>query len=286
VEKSLPKQLDTKRMKLLILVVTAAIVVSVTLRPVSVSAQSTQTTQSTLPLFEAATVLEDHSGESRMSIQPFPRYTATNLPLKNLLLYAFGVMDFQIAGVPDWVETTRYDIDAKLDDATQKNIGSLSPRDSALQVQLRVQSLLAERFGLKFHHEAKELPVYALVVAKAGVKLKPAKPGGVPPAQFNDPEFFGSMSLGRGYLDAQCISMTGLASNLSANLGRIVLDLTGVTGKYDVTMKWKPEATNTEREWSGAAFTAMQDQLGLNLIPQNHSVDVIVIDHIERPSGN
>jgi uncharacterized protein (TIGR03435 family) len=168
-----------------------------------------------------------------------------------------------------------------------------------------VQSLLAERFNLKVSHETRELPVYALVIAKNGPKLTPttappvAPPGDRPPGEPN-PHNRGIMMKGNGDLTGSGTSISLLADVLSRQqeLGnRLVLDKTGLTGDYDWTLKWTPTSMSPA---SGAdvtpppagdssapsLFTAIQEQLGLKLEPQKGKVAVVVIDHIDPPSAN
>jgi uncharacterized protein (TIGR03435 family) len=148
--------------------------------------------------------------------------------------------------------------------------------------------LLADRFRVKFHTGTKELPVYALVVGKNGPKFQKAKAKG-------------SIAMGRGQLTAHSFSMVDLAAHLSNQVGRVVLDKTGLQGDYDVTLKWTPAertplpfgagpmAQNAlpPPETNGPSiFTALQEQLGLKLESQKGPVEILVIDHVEKPTPN
>jgi uncharacterized protein (TIGR03435 family) len=154
------------------------------------------------------------------------------------------------------------------------------------------REILVERFGLKVHHETRTLPVYALVVAKGGPKMTASKP------QPNDPD---GMPGNPGVLNTSLGRETGrgaliefLAEDLSDALGRKVVDKTGLTGRYDFTLTWAPDddaAAMGSSASSGAPqgpslFTAVQEQLGLKLEPVKAPVDVVVIDHLEKPSEN
>jgi uncharacterized protein (TIGR03435 family) len=170
-----------------------------------------------------------------------------------------------------------------------------------------IQSLLADRFKLKLIHETKELPAYALVVAKNGPKLHEAKPDDTYPNGIKGPDGQGHpqmMRMGPGELTGQGLSMASLVHLLSQQLGRNVLDHTGLKDKYDFTLKWAPEPgegmmlrgpeggnpgaeSAPPAESSGPSiFTAIQEQMGLKLESTKAPAEVLVIDHVERPSEN
>jgi uncharacterized protein (TIGR03435 family) len=175
------------------------------------------------PSFEAASVkpAPPQTGPNiRVSMGGDPgRVNYRNASFKQLVTRAYGVKDYQVSG-PGWIDTERYDVTATIPKSTPKET-----------VQLMLQNLLAERFQLKLHRESKELPAYALVVAKGGSKLKTADaaPGAA--------GLKGGMMLMRpGRLEAKGMDL-GAFSNLLANLvGRPVLDSTGLKGTYDCTL--------------------------------------------------
>lgn len=194
-------------------------------------------------------------------------------------------------GGPKWLGTERFDIEAKTDSATADQLRTLSRDQRWLQTQAMFQQLLADRFKLSVHWETRELPVYALVVAKNGPNLHEAKEsdGGT------------HISASTGQFTAQGISMTDMArtltQELSRELGRVVIDKTGIAGRYDVALKWTPETgtASISNGTEGAAlppdsgpsiFTAIQEQLGLKLESAKGPVQVLVIDHVEMPSEN
>jgi bla regulator protein BlaR1 len=190
--------------------------------------------------------------------------SAFNLPLG---------FEGRIEGGPGWVrdESNRYEIRAKIDDATFAAMQKL-PRDRQRdQVQLMEQSLLANRFHHKVHFDTRNFPAYALVVAKGGPKLTSAKPGEITRLAMQD----NTMTATAIKLD-QWI----LAPFLG---GRTILNQTGLTDLYDITLTWseRPELGNAPD-----LSTAIQQQLGLRLVPTKAPVEVVVIDHIERPSDN
>lgn len=202
-----------------------------------------------------------------------------------MIKLAFNVHAHQISGGPAWIDSERYDTVGKPDIPGQPN------RD---QMKLMVQKLLADRFQLRFHIEKKELPVYAMVVAKSGPKIT---------VSAGDPNDFPGIGFGRepGVLSliGRNTGLNGVANGLQSNiLDKPVVDQTGLTGRYDFTMRWTPDAS----QWANFGvpattnpndldappdiFTAFEQQLGLKLQPTKAVVDVMVIDRIERPSPN
>ncbi|MBV8844352.1 MAG: TIGR03435 family protein [Bryobacterales bacterium] len=218
----------------------------------------------------------------------------TNLRLKDLLLTAYGLKDYQVAG-PDWLDTERYDIVAKV-----------PPNASKDQFALMLQSLLVERFKLITHHESKELPLYNLVVAKNGPRMKawadhpstlqPTAPAG-PPTLGTDgfpqvlPGHFAILVVnGHNRLTASKLSVGKLADMLASQLGRPVLDKTGLTGEYDYRLEFSPEglgrgvpaAATPDDQDVVSLFGAVQEQLGLKLTKGQGTIDVMVIDHAQK----
>jgi uncharacterized protein (TIGR03435 family) len=216
-----------------------------------------------------------------------------NMAVKSLVGFAYDVKEFQISGAPGWVNTERYDVTAK-----SSHSGGEEPPDPRsmsddqrklrdTQLREKLQSLLAERFGLVVHKEMKDAPAYALVVGKNGPKLKVVT---VPGDQQ------GIRGNGRGHLQGMAAPSAMLASVLSNNLGRPVLDKTGLTEKYDWTLEWTPDAAIARPEGldspppsdgtGPSLFTAVQEQLGLRLDSIKAPIETIVIDHVDRPTEN
>ena len=231
-------------------------------------------------------------------------FNATNVPLQLLLREAYGVEDDQISTAPNWVKTEKFDIEAKVDGSDVAKLSKLSFE----QHKLMLQPLLEDRFKLKFHRETKDLPVYALVIAKNGLKIKEATPGDTYPNGLKLPGGHvggaGTLWIQNNQLTGQAIALAELCRLLSRQLGRIVLDRTGLTGKYDFILKWTPDegpaamspgaaggrqgADNAPPPDSSgpSIFTAIQEQLGLKLESQKAPLEVLVIDHVETPSEN
>jgi len=211
--------------------------------------------------FEVASVkLHTTSGiNERSGIEESPSsIRVENLPLKALIETAYGVKDFQFTG-PSWLDTVRYDVVAK------PPVGFTQP-----QLQPLLQTLLADRFKLVAHHESKEMSVYELTVAKAGSKLKESA----------GPRTF--FTARPGLISGTRVSMRELTAALSRLLDRSVTDHTDLMGLYDMKVDWTPDSATGDLGVS--LFTAIQEQLGLKLESTRGPVDVLVIDHIERPT--
>lgn len=223
-----------------------------------------------LPSFEVASIKPSNPSAEGVSIfgDPNGRLNVQNATLKDLIRFSYKLRDFQISGGPKWLEVDRYDIAAKPEDRAQPE-----------QVLLMMQQLLAERFQLKFHRESKEAPVYELVVAKSGPKLRTPDPDGKRGLQGR-----------RGRIDAWGTPMPVFAQYLSRRLGRTVVDKTTLTADYDFTLEYQPDDTpdsTAEKGPTGASiFTAIQEQLGLRLQPAKGTVEIFVIDRAEKPSAN
>ena len=244
------------------------------------------------PHFEVASVRPNNSGEANASIriQPGGRLTATNQTLRNLIRNAFNVQPFQMIGGPDWMDSDRYDIVAKIADADLDEKG-MAPGP---QFMLRVQSLLEERFKMTTHWEMRELPVYALVVAaegKLGPKLNAhagdcdrARSGGPPPpgAPALNCGTRVNMTPAAAKISGRGITMETFARNLAGGTGRNVVDKTGLAGSYDLELEFTPD--QSADNIGPSLFTAIQEQLGLKLDSQRAPVEVLVIDALQKPT--
>ena len=236
-------------------------------------------------------------------------FDGTNVTLQVLVKDAYGVEDNQISGGPSWFNSDRYDINAKMDSGTADALHKLNEDQGRLERQQMLQALLGDRFKLTVRHETKELSVYALIAAKSGPKLHEAKPGDTYPNGIKGLDGVavgrpGFMLRGRGWITGQGLPMTALAELLTKQLGRPVVDKTGLTGIYDFKLQWTPDesqsamfkgaepgpqtpASTSSPDSSGpSVFTAIQEQLGLRLESQKGLVEALVIDHVEKPSDN
>jgi uncharacterized protein (TIGR03435 family) len=194
------------------------------------------------------------------------RIRIINEPIKLLVRQAFQVQNTQISGGPEWLDSDRYDIEAKTGRAEKPRPGDLAPL---------LQALLAERFHLKFHRETREMSVAALVV-NPRPKLKASE--GEANAMSTH------AGAGKSHVVATGVTMATLAAYVSNRLGRVVIDKTGLSGAYDFELDWSP---NEETEAPAPQLvTALREQLGLRLEPQKGPVEVLVIERLERPSEN
>jgi uncharacterized protein (TIGR03435 family) len=279
--------------KLLPMVAASLAVTSFAQTSVSQRTTSAPTAAAAPPAFEVSTVKENKSGNSGSSSNSQDGwFTATNVSLKNLLQYqAYGVPESRIFGGPKWISSERFDIEAKTDSATSDRLRALARDQRRIQRQAMFQQLLAERFKLAVHWETRELPVYAMVVARKGPLLQPTKElDGHTGTSSND----GGLTA-RGVTMAQMADV--LTQELSRELGRVVIDKTGIQGRYDCALKWRRDTgearINDGTDGSAASldsgpsiFTAIQEQLGLKLESTKGPVQVLVIDRVEMPSEN
>jgi bla regulator protein blaR1 len=251
-----------------------------------------------LPAFEVATVKPSPPGDTMVMAKATPDgMLIRNAPLIFVIHLAAGFLnanDDQIIGAPSWVKTERYDIAAKVNESDVPKLAKLS----RIEKDEMIMPVLADRFGFTARWETRELPIYDLVEAKGGSKLHEAKPGDTYPDGLKDDQGQsspGMVRVGLGTVDCQAVPITSLLEILSNLAGRTVLDKTGLTAKYDIKLRWRPEGLRANpAEGGGDAseesdvdfFTAIQEQLGLRLIPAKGPVHVLVVDHIGKPSPN
>jgi uncharacterized protein (TIGR03435 family) len=268
------------------------------------------------PTFEVASVKPDKSGGMNRRINmPADRFEATNVPLESLIAMAYGdlgpppqaLVNDRISGGPSWMNTDLFDVVAKAG-------GDAPPGPAgAEQKLLMLRSLLADRFKLIVHHETKTAPIYVLMLTRSDGKLGPnllrsdvdcgallAARGAAPPpppAPGTRPPCSAMVGLGPvALLTAGGQTMPSLANMLSRITGRIVADRTGLSGAYDVDLRFNgedlvglpPPPAGTDRPAPAtdavSLFTAIQEQLGLKLDAQRGPIDVVVVDHAEQPT--
>src|SRR6266513_1143090 len=258
--------------------------------------------------YEVALIKPNKSANNMVRLKFSPNgFDGTNVTLQVLVKDAYGVEDNQISGGPSWFNSDRYDINAKMDSGTADALHKLNEDQGRLVRQHMLQALLGDCFKLTVRHETKELSVYALIAAKSGPKLHEAKPGDTYPDGMKGPDGVGRpgfMLRERGEITGQGIPMTALAELLTQQLDRSVVDKTGLTGIYDFKLQWTPDesqgamfkgpepgpqtptSTSSPDSSGPSVFTAIQEQLGLRLESQKGPVEVLVIDHVEKPSEN
>jgi uncharacterized protein (TIGR03435 family) len=276
------------------------------LASVALPAQSPATSPPPVPQlsFDVVSIRQNTSGSremKRQSAADTDEIAMTNVPLAVVVYYAYGINNENLlTGVPQWAFTERYDVVAKVAPSDLPAYHALTSRQRAAMLQ----KVLADRCKLQAHHETKDKPVYALVVAKNGPRLKQALPGEVHPnAAKADPSgmVHGAtiFATGPGQLTAEAASMTDLALALSNSyadlLGRLVVDRTGLTAKYDFTLQPDPSQTGPSTTPDDqqqpvdarqqALFSAL-GQLGLKLKSATAPTEYLIIDQIEKPSGN
>ena len=266
------------------------------------------------PKFEVASVRPNTSGDNREMFQVLPggRYNGINIPPRLLIMNAYGLQPQQLVGAPDWISSERFDIVAK----AEGDLGPPVSRDGPSRLQLMIRALLEERFKLKVHREPREVPVYALVLARPDGRLgsgltvstvdcealAASRRSGPPPdvpKPGERPQC--GARVGFGELTAGGQPLLELVSLLSSTVGRSVVDRTGLTGRYDIMLRWTPDrvlqraagaaagepirVNGVEIDPNGPSiFTALQEQLGLKLESERGTVEALVIDHIERPT--
>ena len=253
--------------------------------------------------FEVASIKPNSGDDHRIGLQILPGggLRTTGTPLRFLITFAYDVRDFQVSGGPAWINSERFDIMAKGEGAAATD-APVDPRQmtdaqmktASQQLREKLRALLADRFQLTIHHETKEQSVYALVVGKGGSKLQ------VSESKANERR----MMMGRGRLEGHGVPLDMLTSTLSNQLGRPIIDRTGLAGYFNIKLEWTPDpGQGTGGPFGGppppgveappapdpngpSIFTAIQEQLGLRLESEKGPVELIVIDHVDKPSEN
>jgi bla regulator protein blaR1 len=297
--KSIPRKLDFAKKLLLSAagLVAIAIPIVVGLLNVAQAASQAHDTTAAAPAFEAASIKPNKNGEpmagftivgrpARAIAWKADRFMATNFSLHLLIQRVYDVQAEQVFGGPGWLNSENFDVEALMNKSAVDGLGKLGPYERKTERQRMLQDLLADHFKMKLHHETRELPVYALVIPTNGSKVQQAKPGDTYPSGV---KCLGGRPCGAGgiwtpedgQIVGQGVPIADLVESLSRELGsRIVVDKTGLAGNYDFTLKWAPV------EKQAAILTAIEEQLGLKLETQKLPIDVLVIDHAEKPSGN
>jgi uncharacterized protein (TIGR03435 family) len=273
------------------------------------------------PGFEVASIKPNRSGAgvSTFAVRPGGRLVATNASLKELILWSYQLLDFQLEGAPDWLTSERYDVNAKAEGELPPLPPSLpSDNEDAPLVFLMVRSLLADRAHLAIRTETRDMTRYSLVrlgprdvgpqlkastldcdtmraeraraARAAGTPLVPPPPPPPPERAQRPPCTAGSAP---GYHSGAGMSLSSLVRSLSRVLGRAIVDETGLTGPYDWTLEYAPDALAAIRPDGTPAVpatdlpslpAALEEQLGLKLGSRRGPVRILVIEHVERPS--
>src|SRR6185312_9958852 len=216
------------------------------------------------PAFEAASItLSPPEYVGFQSYAKGDRYTALTATVRDLVAFAYGVLNFQISGGPGWASTTHYNVSAKMDAAATPD-----------QLRQMLQNLLADRFGLRFHRVTRNHSGYALVIDNKGPKFSESKNPGP------------GLGFGRGHSFGRGATMHQLAKQLSSEMEVPIADRTELMALYDFTLTWTPD-TQLDDGSAPSLSTALREQLGLRLEPvKNVPVESFVIDSVHQPSPN
>jgi uncharacterized protein (TIGR03435 family) len=247
-----------------------------------IEAQQSVSGDSNAPKFKVASIKPaDPAARGWLYQMPGREYRASNTSAKNLIEWAYSVHPCQIIGAPDWIGADKFNIVA---------IPNMAGLPSWEQWNTMVKTLLADRWQLRFHREQKELPVYGIQIGEGGPKLTRSAA---------DPARPWSMAFRSGTLPVRNASVAEFASWLQrAVLDRPVIDQTGLEGKWDFVLKWTrerndranmgttPQISESSADAPGDLFTAVENQLGLKLVATKAMVDVISVDHVEKPTAN
>lgn len=250
--------------------------------------------------FDVASVRENKSGGDQGFLLPKgSQFNAQNYRLRSLIQFAYRVQPFELVGGPDWIDSARFDINARAPfDPKPAPVGA-----PAGEMEQMVQTLLAERFRLQVHRETREMPIYALVPARRdgqlGSRLRreadvcaasrnaTARGENAPeiPTRADGRPTCGMMG-GGGRLFAGGVTLAMLASALSPQVARVVVDRTGLSGFFEADIEFATDALTNAATERPSLFTALEEQLGLRLEPARGPVEVLVIDRVERPTEN
>ncbi len=238
--------------------------------------------------YEVVSIHKSSPGQRGVWFGPGPGggIRTQNTSAMDLLTWAYKVRDYQIAGAPAWVKSDRFDVSFTPDKTEAPPSPGTAPKEIETLIgreQQRMQAVLRDRFGLVLRAEMHELPIYALVPAKGGLKLTSSA----------QPKEGPHLRAGLGRVEGGSVTLRMLADHLSAVLGRPVTDETGTDKQYDFKLEYKPETAvpggpeeTPSPSDAPSIFTALTEQLGLRLEPRKGPVQVYVIEKIEKPAEN
>ncbi len=243
-----------------------------------------------VPAFDVAAIHlhkpEPHEHNSIWSSPTDGHFKATNISVLGLIRWAYEMPETRILGAPGWAGDTYFNIEAEADPAVDQQLHNLTSQAGRALKERMVQALLADRFKLAAHTETRDLPIYALVAVKGGARLGESK--------FEGSTVSHNTTAREGQIEVESSnSLATLAEELSKEVGRPVVDRTGIAGRYDLKLKWTLDDAPASQSQNGSSadsapslFTALQEQLGLRLEPGKGPVQVLIIDHVEMPSEN
>lgn len=227
--------------------------------------------------FEVATIKPTpavNDGRSHINYPQGGDFSTSNVTLMQLISWAFDVPPKRILNAPDWTGSQRIDIQAKTDAAADAKLRAMSNTDANTEKRRMVQVLLAERFGLKFHNETQTLSAFDLVVDGQSKLTESAIKNNK------------KSDMGRTTFRGTGLPLDVIAEQLSRVAGKVVVDHTNLTGSYDVKLEWSPDDGSAPDSNAPGFFKAIQEQLGLKLVPAKEPLEVLVIDAVEQPTAN
>jgi len=257
---------------------TCKVVLVVVATVMAVMMAASQTPPAKEPAFEVASIKPSKPGTTGGGIRPLPggqTYIASNVSVRLMIKLMYKITDTQIVGAPSWIDTERWDVEAKATHPATLD-----------QLHEMFQNLLADRFKLRFHRESREMRAYVLSVDKGGSKLKLS--------QAQEPFDIPIKPTGPGKMIGTRVPMSYLCWVLSQFLDTPVVDMTGLEQFYDFMLEWTPPPPpgtggpqRGEPSTEGPSiFTALREDLGLKLESGKAAAEVFVIDHVDRPSEN
>jgi uncharacterized protein (TIGR03435 family) len=248
--------------------------------PASPGAQSigTEGTSDNVISYEIISIKPHKADSNSAAMRSLPDgFEWINRPLSSLVWGSYGIiMDSQVSGLPGWAGQENYDIVAKVDADTAERWKKLTRKERLEEEQPMMRSILSSRCQFKAHQETKELPVYDLVIARGGLKMKEASANETPTEMMSD-----------GQMTVHAMAIDTTVSAFAAMEGRMIVDKTGLGDKkFDFELRWTPDDHPSADDSAPSLLTALQEQIGLKLVPARGLVEVLVIDHMERPSPN
>lgn len=235
----------------------------------------------TAPQFDVAAIhqhtSEPHEHNSIWSSATDTHFRTENVSLIGLIHWAYEMPETRILNAPGWAGSTYFNIEASSDASMDEKMAHLTSDAGGQQKRMMVRAMLADRFKLATHIETRELPVYELVIAKGAPELGEAKLEGT------------TINHWRDHIEVQGYNSLGLlAEELAKEVGRPVIDKTGISGRYDLKVRWTPDgmtaAGSSAADAPPSIFTALEEQLDLKLKPGKGPVQVLVVDRAQMPS--
>jgi uncharacterized protein (TIGR03435 family) len=236
------------------------------------------------PAFDVVSIKPNKTDSGNVSTNMSnAKFDASNVSLEMMILNVYDLKENQLTGLPHWAESDRFDITAKVSEPDPAVMKHLTQE----QRQKMLEVILLDRFQLKFHHELKMLPVYEMVLVKGGPKFKETTAAEAASENGVNGVRAGGVSIHNTQLYATGVPLSDLASHLSGQLHRIVIDKTGLNGKYNLSLAWTPDDAPPGRESTAPTlFTALQEELGLRLQSSKAEVEMFVVDSVAQPDSN